>query len=658
MFEGVDVKELLGAYLAGDIRPEERVAVERLLSQDPATRDILEGLREASATANSAQRPVSEKLSRLLHDRLAQLLADESTSAALGSALAGELSAAERETLKRFLREHPRAKSELSLMKSTGAWLKQKNPVISDAAVETLRQRLNSKLPAHAQVKTRISDDVSRETTMVKTPVLPANLMRPASAMAPTKIRETEKETERISLRVVAPYNPWMRRAGWVAAAAAASVAMAFGIARIFAPGETQLVKNKGETPVVPHETVRPEEQLPIDTQNAPLVRNETITPVTPTPLPPQETPRAPDAVITQNTPPTPGTKNGIAQPNETAPQPRVAETPRPRVIPQSERETIERVAPENKTVAQESKKPDTAPVTQNPLDVPAPNNTGVAVNETAPRNTQGIPYAPGNTNNTVANAPNTSGTAVVPPKPPADNDGGIGPGTAVADGGAKTGNGLNGENNFNTPGTNNDGGVKTATNETPRDAMAVASVKGGNVEARPKTGAAQTLSSAQAGIQLPSETEFITTSTSRIALELPEGGKLWLNINTRAKVKLSGSSTTVELSGGQIAYETARGSLTVVSGEVSVTAAKNVDVRIDNNTLIAAVLGERASVKGKNVQKGQQGSVALTGTEAVKVGPIEGNVSLWREGLELGRTTTGDAKPKAKAKAARNRRS
>jgi hypothetical protein len=55
--------------------------------------------------------------------------------------------------------------------------------------------------------------------------------------------------------------------------------------------------------------------------------------------------------------------------------------------------------------------------------------------------------------------------------------------------------------------------------------------------------------------------------------------------------------------------------------------------------------------VKGKNITKGQQGSVPLAGNEPTVSGPIQGNVTLWRDGLEAGRTTTSEGKGNAKGK-------
>lgn len=585
----VDVKELLGAYLAGDIRPEERAAVERLLSDDPETRAVLDSLRDVLGSVQNADHPVTDAMSRQLRERLAPLLADEVTSAAIGSALAGELTATEQDQLKRYLREHPDEKSRMSAMRNTAQWMKKNQPVGTDAMSAALRERLAAKIPALRGLESQ----VSRETTLVKTPTLPKTL--PATA-----------RTTSSSLRVVAKDEPWKRRFVWgAAAAAAASVALAFGIARIFDTSKPTIAKSGTTKDVTPKQTdTLPETQFAPKVEEhvvdgpAPKLNNNQIPP--PLPLPPQ------DAPVVHND----DTQKNLLNPKTPAPQDRITEkTPRktPIVIPQEERDPFTPKTPAPKVTENE---PKTAPkldeVVPNVQQPKAPSNDIVDN-----RTTQGVAIP--------------IGPAVASQKPPS-------PPTNTNTTATNTGNGtLDGPQVSSTKPNVNP--TKTATSDVPRDAMTVASVKNGSVSATPEKGEPQTLTSAQVSMQLSSGTELITSQTSRIVLDLPDG-RLWVNTSSRLRVRISGSATTVELGGGQFAFESSKGSLSVMTaGQTVVTAAKNVDVRLENGALVTVVLGERATVKGKRVERGQQATVMNpASTDAPTVKAADGVATAWRD--------------------------
>jgi len=604
----VDVKELLGAYLAGDIRPEERAAVERLLSDDLETRAVLESLRDVLGSVQHADCPVTPAMTRQLRERLAPLLADEVTSAALGSALAGELTAPEQEQLKRYLREHPDEKTRMSAMRNTAQWMKKNQPVASDAMSAALRERLAAKIPALRGLETQ----VSRETTMVKTPPILLPTAKPARAATTS------------SLRVVAKDDPWKRRFAMGAAAAAASVALAFGIARVF---ETKpQIANNGTTPevapkpsdplpeaphtpeveprlvVIPPQTKTNENEIPRPLplpQDAPVVRNDEPKPLV--------NPPAPQDRIVRETP-----KKPIVIPQERDVDPFTPKTPAPEVTTnKTTPKTIDESVPINSVVR-------------------APVNEVATGNENRSPNGVPIPLGPG-------------GQSVPPPRPPMNST----DGTAVASG---TGEGVRNSSLPKVTETIPTTPTKAATNEA---GISVLSVKNGSVSAQAEGGEQQTLTSAQVGSQLASGTELITSQTSRIVLDLPDG-RLWVNQSSRLRVRTSGSTTTVELGGGQFAFETSKGSLVVnTAGQAVVTAAKNVDVRLENGALITVVLGERATIKGKKVERGQQATVMNpASSDQPTVKPADGIATNWRaEDEQLAPANDNPAKGKSKSK-------
>lgn len=608
----VDVKELLGAYLAGDIRPEERAAVERLLSDDLETRAVLESLRDVLGSVQHADCPVTPAMSRQLRERLAPLLADEVTSAALGSALAGELTAPEQEQLKRYLREHPDEKTRMSAMRNTAQWMKKNQPVASDAMSAALRERLAAKIPALRALETQ----VSRETTMVKTPPIPLPTAKPARAATTS------------SLRVVAKDDPWKRRFVMGAAAAAASVALAFGIARVFET-KPEIAKNGTLTP----KEIAPKQSDPLpEAPNTPVPDQNVVEGETPKLLPPKTNEIQPP--LPQNAPVVVKEEPKGVAPRVPTPQEHVViETPK-KSIPIPQERDVDPFTPKTPAPEVTIKEPTTpkaidAPVPINSV-VRAPVNEVATGNENRSPNGVPIPLGPG-------------GQSVPPPRPPMNST----DGTAVASG---TGEGVRNSSLPKVTETIPTTPTKAATNEA---GISVFSVKNGSVSAQAEGGEQQTLTAAQVGSQLASGTELITSQTSRIVLDLPDG-RLWVNQSSRLRVRTSGSTTTVELGGGQFAFETSKGSLVVnTAGQAVVTAAKNVDVRLENGALITVVLGERATIKGKKVERGQQATVMNPASpDQPTVKPADGIATNWRaEDEQLAPANDNPAKGKSKSK-------
>jgi anti-sigma factor RsiW len=618
MSDGVDIKELLGAYLAGDLRPEERAATERLLAEDPSTRAVLDNLREVQGTLKQGQRPVSANLSKQLRERLAQLLADDATAAALGAVLAGEASAADREILKRFLRDHPQCRSEIKLMRATATWTAARQPQAGEGLSQALRERLAAKLPAHV----RLPGARSATSTIV--------------AKLPEHIRPLSQ-----SLRVVAPESAWSNRWLWSAAAAAAVVLLAFGLSRIFHKDESDTILVK--VPDSGAKKVLPEDQSP-PRRNAPhenaVVGNQPEEFKLIPPLPEKDgVPELPQANIAAgpgNTPPL----------NNSAP----GEKPPPVPNPLDTNPTV----PDQHEVVK-------GPKTTVPLS-PLPRNNNTEVVETDEQKNSNKTVESADPNSLLKNQPGEQVAvrtgvpqAIVPPAPPetprtGSNSTGTGGGTFgpmnnTPDATVASNDPKNTNPNVNAAANDPQ---KTATAE--KDMMTVAAVKGGTVEARPEAGAVQQVSSNQVGTQLATGTEFITTGTSRIELNLPDG-TFWLNVNSRVKIRTSGSSTTVELYAGQFAYEASRGSARLVAENDEVlNTGKNIDARKGNGNVIVAVLGETAKVRGKRVDHGQQVTVKYNSDETPKTEPVETNATKWREEFNAQRTTTAESvrdKPK-----------
>lgn len=605
----VDVKELLGAYLAGDIRPEERAAVERLLSDDPETRAVLESLKDVLGSVHGADLQVTPAMTRQLRERLAPLLTDEATSAALGSALAGELTGGEQEQLKKYLREHPQEKSRMSAMRDTAQWMKKNQPVATDAMSAALRSRLAAQIPALRG----LDSQVSRETTLVRTPALPKSVTVDS---AKAGARGTS------SLRVVAKDEPWKRRFAWGAAAAAASVALAFGIAKVFESPKAGIAKNGTIPDVAPKQSDPLPNVAPDAPQNEPKVVVEQETPVKG--VAPQHTP--PEQVVKIDGPqprdpklPTPQPEQKIVEREPRVkpfvPEPREARDP---FTPKKTQDAPEVVQHEPKTVT---------PTTPENF-VPKTTTPDISV---VNRDKQGVAIP--------------TGPSVQPPRPPTDTVA-----TAPTKGSGTTTT-LNGGEDVAVGAKTTDTTIKAPTAEV-RDALTVVSVKNGSVSAKSDGAEAQTLSTAKTGTQLSSGTEFITSQTSRIILDLPDG-RLWVNVSSRVKVFVSGSATTVDLGGGQFAFESSKGSLTVLtSGQTVVTAAKNIDVRLENGGLVAVVLGEKATVKNKKVERGQQATVTNpAGADAPKIGPADNAATTWRNEDEPTLAPANDQPAKGKAK-------
>ncbi|MCY3023361.1 MAG: hypothetical protein NTW87_30650 [Planctomycetota bacterium] len=231
----MDIRELLSAYLCGDVRPEERAVVERLLSDDAALRALARDLKALLPLLKAGARPVSEALLAALHSRVTQMLAAGANTPGIGAllcaSLSGDLNAQETERLTRHLAEHPEAKDEQQALKALLQVLRKGQLPVSTDLEKRLTERLSASLPAAAGI-----------------------------GKAGGRRRESSRrETVRA---IVAPQLPWRARLYWIGAAAAALLLLVFGLARVLgtpSPTVGTAAKEKGEPPAPKPEGVRPE---------------------------------------------------------------------------------------------------------------------------------------------------------------------------------------------------------------------------------------------------------------------------------------------------------------------------------------------------------------------------------------------------------------
>ncbi|MGD0092719.1 MAG: hypothetical protein ABSE73_22640, partial [Planctomycetota bacterium] len=183
MATGVNTRELLGAYLCGDVTPEERVAVEQLLAADGAAQAEARELQALRGVLSHGERAAGPALISTLRLRVEQACAGQ----------ARELAVA------------PQALP--AAMPGFAEFLKQGERPVSDALAKKLAEQLSAALPS-------------------------AGIGRMATAQ-----RQSRREATPTVRVYAVPRNPWRARLAWAGAAAAALVMLGVGLARLLERG-------------------------------------------------------------------------------------------------------------------------------------------------------------------------------------------------------------------------------------------------------------------------------------------------------------------------------------------------------------------------------------------------------------------------------------
>jgi hypothetical protein len=480
MEQQLPMGELLGAYLSGDVTPEERAAVERLKAEDASLQELAHSLGDLLPLLSQGQHPVSPALQVQLRERIKMSIA-----------------------------------ADLKL----DALLKKGELAVSASLSQKLAARLRARLPEAALPSSNVVTNLALSGRM---------------------------QSATPSLRIyAAPHNPWHKRMVVAGLASAAAAALAVGLSYAIRPApatppeqmangvEASPSLKNGQPSKTPASVANNDDKL---IEAAPDLKPELVE----APAPPQ----APqDAVVKDSVPHvTPEPKKHVA---DTAPPDKASLPPK---LPAPDK--VVSGTPENKTpVAPETPKPP-APVASN--DTPVPQDyQKVAQTEPSAGSKTIFPSSgePGTTT-LVANPPTT---------PDAAND-------SIA---------------------------------AQPDAAVVGALRGGSVEAA-KDGKAQSIKVRDA---IASGSQ-IFTGEGRVALVLPGDGRLWANRGTDLTISFQNKNTIVTLTSGEVSYKAGGGgALSLNAGNISVSSAKGVDVKIEDGKRVVATTGDRnsASISVKN---------------------------------------------------------
>jgi anti-sigma factor RsiW len=551
MAQDRQLDELLGAYLSGDISPEERAAVERLLASDASRQNLVRELGNLLNVLKQGNRPVSDHLVAQLRERMALAMASEAKLSAktiMAASVSGDITAQERATLQKYFTETPAAKQELGALRALNSVLKKGELVASDELSKKLHARLRAKLPAAAMTSSA--------------PVA-------AAPTAPTP-----------SLRIyAAPENPWRKRLAFVGLVSAAAAALTIGV--FFVQRDTtstppeNLAKENVPAPAPEH----PRKVLVHENNSDPT---DVLPPRAPeivrapenqiAPVPPQD-------IIVQN--PTPKPSPAPVAPENALPPKNVVVETAPEIKTPQVRDTPKMSPPEKTIVASD---PTVKPAIPNIKDTPKvpdaivnvtpplpPADTIIPDNINPPRN-PAVALAP-NDNPTISSTPN------VTPNPKPDDA--------------------------------NDAIVAQA------DSAVVGALRGGSVEV------------AKDGVSQPAKMRDTIVSGSRlfsgegrVALVLPDNGRLTVNTGTDLVISFNNKNTLVTLTRGEVSYKAGNGSLTLIAGNVQITSSKGVDVKIEDGKRVVATTGDRnsASFSMKNGKTSRMDSntqmVAMMGSD------------------------------------------
>ena len=618
MSNEVHIDELLSAYLAGDVTPSERAAVEHRLVNNPALRNQLAELQSLAAILKQAQRPVTPAMLAELKRRVEGSM--PKPVELLAASITGDLNSVERATVDQLLSEQPAARRELASLRAMSSFLKKAELSASANAGRKLIDRLSAKLPAKAL-----------------SPMLPG-----AHETVAIKLH-TSAPTVRI---YAAQESPWRKRI--LRAAVAVAAAIVFSAGTIF--GLKALNDGVSNTAKVPPQPRVP----PVNPPEAPLITpDETpITPVAPNSQSVVPTPPAPS--LSSDVPPAPPTPNGAVNPNTVTPtEPRStapATVPTP-FVPKVQHKPYPPAPVEPKHGPDLTPAPSPAPIVE-------PDQQTVVENS-KPKSNGGPPIVPTIPNGTGPLVVPTNGdVATVNPKVAATS---INPGTQSV-------------NPTAVPSTETPDPAPTPT--PPVDNSIVAAVDGKMVVGVIREPNDVTISPSlppdqpfQLKAELPTDTT-ITTGGTRLGLVLPGDGRLWINKSTKVTVQLKGVNTILTLDFGEISYRAPQGGNVTVNYSTTLQASSGdlVDVNINalTSTMQVLVVDGTARVvrKGKstiNLSTKTKNSVVanLDLSDNPAAIAVNDHVLLWQEDLNVNKegsdgkslTTTSKSKDTTKSR-------
>ena len=234
MGHDVQTDELLSAYLADDIAPDERATVERRLARDHEFRERLTDLQALVELLRQGERPVTAEMLADFKRRIEHHLGAPAGRAVfahlVSCSITGDLTATERSVLAIYLTRHPAARNEVVSLKAMSRFLKKAERQVSPQAAQKLTQRLSAKIPAAALAA-----------------VLP-------QATETVSLQLQGAAAGRSTVRVfVAQENLWPRRVRRSAAALAALIAMSVGTMY----GLRTMFKTKSEPGIVDEQNPR-----------------------------------------------------------------------------------------------------------------------------------------------------------------------------------------------------------------------------------------------------------------------------------------------------------------------------------------------------------------------------------------------------------------
>lgn len=575
MAHELDIYEVLSAYLIGDVSVDERNLVERRLADDAVFRFQAKELREFIQLLNKGVRPLREELLTKLRERIQQQIAQAESElqvqALLSASLSNDLDAQEKIIFERHMARKPEAQRELQTLRVLSSNLNRGKLPVSENLSRKLAERLNAKLPPAARIQP------PAEVSIVKAPG--ATPSQPA--MDTVRVYGERK-------------SDWSAGFGWIAVAAAASIALIVGVGRMIAPPAGNSIANT--TVIVPEPPRETPERITTGGGHGPL------------PLP-ERAPIAPPQPKFVDAP----NKNNVEKID--TPIPEVVKNDTLNPVPSDLKLPVEKIvtaplAPIPGTKGVDPKAPKTNPEVANvppaPNTFPQPN-----LNKVDPQVPNRI--VDNRTNSTSVGIVGAGGT-VVAPVPNAS--------VAIA---AKD--------------------PVPAPVPVPESAVGavVTAIRDGRAQFRPTVkGEPQSLA---ANDTILSGSQ-INSDSSRIGLKLPDDSKLYINSNSEVIVTFKGNNTEVTLNAGEVSFSGGRGTVTVngpLLTSTKVKDAKSVNVKIEENMLVVSNLHTSpASVsnKAKTVSLGAapaKATIALDSSKAPQMGTYPPNVSpqFWTDGIE-----------------------
>lgn len=212
MAHEVQIEELLAAYLADDLSPEERSIVECRLALDSGLKAQLNELRPLLAALKQGRRQVTPEMLAEFKERISLFLSQQSgkvpPSQLLAANAVGDLDEQERHAVGIFLNENPQARKELESLKVLSAFLDKGRKPISAQVTGKLAQRLGDKIPASA---------------------LASALPKATETVSLRLQNQTATATSTVRI-YAAKENPWRARLTAIAAAVALAVGAFFAV--------------------------------------------------------------------------------------------------------------------------------------------------------------------------------------------------------------------------------------------------------------------------------------------------------------------------------------------------------------------------------------------------------------------------------------------